>query len=49
MGQTATLVIPFKGYRNIELIEKAGNMWLVEICGSGLRLYIYEDEFEEDE
>lgn len=41
----ATLIVPYKGYYNIELIEKVEYKWLVEICGSGLEIYVYEDEF----
>ena len=41
----ATLITPYKGYTNIELIEKIGYKWLVRICGSGLELEVYEDEF----
>jgi len=46
--KTATLITPYKGYRNIILIEKIGHKWLVEICGSGLQIEVYEDEFIED-
>ncbi|MDL2228307.1 hypothetical protein LJC25_01990 [Bacteroidales bacterium OttesenSCG-928-K03] len=42
---TATLITPYKGYRNIELIERIGYKWLVRICGSGLEIEVYEDEF----
>ncbi|MDL2262967.1 hypothetical protein LJC11_05660 [Bacteroidales bacterium OttesenSCG-928-I21] len=45
MHKTATLKVPYKGYRNIELIEQTGYKWLVLICGSGLAIEIYEDEF----
>ena len=41
----ATLITPYKGYTNIELIEKIEYKWLVRICGSGLELEVYEDEF----
>lgn len=44
-GRAATLIVPYKGYSRIKLIEKAGNKWLVEICGSGTQLEVYEDEF----
>jgi hypothetical protein len=43
--KTATLITPYKGYRNIELIERVGYKWLVRICGSGQELLIYDDEF----
>jgi hypothetical protein len=42
---TATLNTPYKGYCNIELISKVGYKWLVRICGSGLEIEVYEDEF----
>lgn len=41
----ARLIIPDKGYYNILLIEKVEYKWFVEICGSGLELYVYVDEF----
>lgn len=44
-GQTATLIVPYKGYRNIELVEQIGYKWLVRISGSGLEIEVYEDEF----
>ena len=46
----ATLKEPYKGYRNIILIEYWGNIckWEVEICGSGKHIFVYEDEFVED-
>ena len=47
-GDTATLKVAHKGYRNIELIQRYGNKWLVRICGSGLEIEVYEDEFELD-
>jgi hypothetical protein len=46
--KTATLITPYNGYRNIELIEKIGYKWLVRICGCGLEIEVYEDEFEID-
>lgn len=48
MNNTATLKIPYKGYRNIILIEKIGLKWLVEICGSRKQIEVYEDEFDID-
>jgi hypothetical protein len=47
-GRTATLNEPYKGYRNIELLIKVGNKWLVRICGSGKEIEVYEDEFTLD-
>jgi hypothetical protein len=44
-GITATLITPCKGYRNIELIRRVGYKWMVRICGSGLEIEVYEDEF----
>jgi hypothetical protein len=44
-GITATLIIPYKGYRNIELVRRVGHKWLARICGSGLEIEVYEDEF----
>jgi hypothetical protein len=46
--RTATLKVPYLGYRNIILIEKIGYKWLVELCGSGKKIEVYEDEFIED-
>lgn len=48
INKTATLIVPYNGYRNITLEEKMGNKWLVEICGSGKQIEVYEDEFIED-
>ncbi len=48
-GKYATLKEPYKGYRNIRIIESTGNKWLVEICGSGKEIEVWEDEFELDE
>ena len=47
-GLTATLFIPYMGYRNIELIRQIGCKWLVRICGSGKEIEVYEDEFQLD-
>lgn len=44
-GRTATLIEPYKGYWNIELIEEIGYKWRVRICGSGKEIFVYEDEF----
>ena len=46
--RAATLKEPYKGYRNIILIENWAHKWEVEICGSGKHIFVYEDEFEED-
>jgi len=43
--RTATLFVPVRGYRRIELIEKVGYKWLVRV-ESGYEFYVYEDEFE---
>jgi hypothetical protein len=45
---TATLIKPYNGYKNIELIEKVGNKWRVIICGSGKEIEVYENEFNID-
>lgn len=45
MGQTATLIVPYQGYKNIILLCKEGNRWTVEICGSGKIIEVYDDEF----
>jgi hypothetical protein len=47
-GITATLITPYRGYRNVELIERTGSKWLVRICGSGKEIEVYEDEFVTD-
>jgi hypothetical protein len=44
-GITATLITPWQGYRNIVLIGRIGDKWLVRICGSGKEIEVYEDEF----
>jgi hypothetical protein len=45
IGLLATLVTPHRGYRNIVLIRQIGYKWLVRICGSGLEIEVYDDEF----
>jgi hypothetical protein len=45
-GMTAYLKTPYRGYTAIVLIEKRHYVWLVEICGAGLQIELYEDEFE---
>ncbi|GAB6013646.1 hypothetical protein [Viscerimonas tarda] len=42
---SATLIILYRGYRNIELLKRIGNKWLAQICGSGLEIEVYDDEF----
>jgi hypothetical protein len=44
-GLPATLIIPYKGYSNIEVIRQVGNKYLVRICGSGKEIEVHEDEF----
>jgi hypothetical protein len=45
IGISATLVKPYRGYRNIVLICQVAGKWLVRICGSGLEIEVYENEF----
>ena len=47
-GDIATLKVPYKGYRRIELLERLRYTWLVRICESGKEIKVYEDEFELD-
>jgi hypothetical protein len=47
-GRQATLKTPYSGYRNITIVKKSGDKWLVELCGSGKRIEVYEDEFTID-
>lgn len=47
-GDIATLKVPYKGYRRIELLERLQHTWLVRICESGKEIEVYEDEFEAD-
>lgn len=47
-GDIATLEVPYKGYRRIELLEQLPYTWLVRICESGKEIEVYEDEFEVD-
>lgn len=47
-GDIATLKVPYKGYRSIELLERLQYTWLVRICESGKEIEVYEDEFETD-
>ena len=47
-GKYATLKTPYLDYRNIVLIERLDCRWLVEICGSGRQIEVYEDEFTLD-
>ena len=41
----AYLIIPYRGYRVIRLVEKLQYKWLVEIVDSGLQLEVWEDDF----
>lgn len=49
-GRSATLNEPHLGYRNIVLVKYWPTMykWEVEICGSGARIFVYDDEFTLD-
>ena len=47
-GDIATLKVPYKGFRRIELLERLQYTWLVRICESGKEIEVYEDEFETD-
>ncbi|MDR2911840.1 MAG: hypothetical protein LBV38_00850 [Alistipes sp.] len=47
-GKQASLKTPYSGYQNITLVKKSGDKWLVELCGSGKRIEVYEDEFTID-
>lgn len=49
VGDSATLISPYRGYHNIELAERLQYTWLVRICESGLEIEVYEDEFTIDE
>ena len=44
-GDVAYLIIPYRGYRAIQLVEKLQYKWLVEIISSGLQLEVWEDDF----
>ncbi len=48
-GKQATLKTPYNGCRNIILIEKPDYKWIVELCGSGKHIEVWEDEFILDE
>nr|DAU91952.1 MAG TPA: hypothetical protein [Caudoviricetes sp.] len=49
-GRSATLNEPHLGYVNIVLVKYWPTMykWEVEICGSGARIFVYDDEFTLD-
>ena len=49
VGKYAWLKKPYNGYTRILILERSQHKWIVEICGSGLELEFYEDEFEVDE
>lgn len=49
LGIFATLYTPYRGYRNIELMYRVGCKWMVRICGSGLEIDVYDDEFKLDD
>lgn len=48
-GDIATLKVPHKGYRRIELVEQLQYTWLARICESGKEIEVHEDEFELDD
>ena len=45
IGRTATLITPYQGYRNIEIVAREGVKWTAIICGSSKLREVYEDEF----
>lgn len=49
-GRSATLNEPHLGYVNIILVKYWPTMYKleVEICGSGARIFVYDDEFTLD-
>ena len=47
-GDIATLKVPYKGYRRIQLFVTLLLSRLVRICESGKEIEVYEDEFETD-
>ena len=49
-GRYATLNEPYLGYNIIVLVQYRPTMykWEVEICESGKRLFVYDDEFTLD-
>ena len=49
-GRYATLNEPYLGYNRIVLVQYRPTMykWEVEICESGKRLFVYDDEFTLD-
>lgn len=49
-GKSATLILPYFGYKRIEIIHFCPNIykWECVIMGSGKIAYFYEDEFEID-
>ena len=40
-GDIATLKVPYKGYRRIELLERLQYTWLVRICESRKEIEMY--------
>ncbi|MFK2674225.1 hypothetical protein ACIXS0_09595 [Bacteroides fragilis] len=48
-GDIATLKVPYKGYRRVELVERLQYTWLVRIRESGKEIEVYEDELEPDD
>ena len=47
-GDIATLKVPYKGYRRIELLERCLLYTSPSPCESGKEIEVYEDEFETD-
>lgn len=49
-GRSATLNDSYLGYENIVLVKYWPSMckWEVEVCGSGKRLFVFDDEFTLD-
>jgi len=48
-SEYATLKTPYRGYRNIQLIEETERGWLAEVCGSGAEIEVRDDDFIVDE
>jgi len=45
-GMIVYLKVAYRGHRAARLIRREQYRWLVELCGNGLELEFYEDEFE---
>ena len=46
IGESVTLTASYRGYRNAEIVDYEHPRYKIKFYGSGLTLWVYEDELE---